>query len=65
MAAGTEVLWRDPHFQRVWFPPGADAPRVEAAEIVFSDRPGRSPQEIEDQVTYPHVVALTLGYQFK
>jgi hypothetical protein len=32
---GTEVLWRDPHFERVWFPPGAGAPRVEKAEVGF------------------------------
>jgi hypothetical protein len=35
VTAGTEVLWRDPHFERVWFPPGAAAPRVERAEIGF------------------------------
>jgi hypothetical protein len=35
VTAGTEVLWRDPHFERVWFPQGAGAPRVERAEIGF------------------------------
>jgi len=25
IAAGTEVVWGDPHFQRVWFPSGAPA----------------------------------------
>ena len=26
--AGTEVQWRDSHFERVWFPAAADAPKV-------------------------------------
>jgi len=26
---GTEVVWRDPHFERVWFPSGDRAPRIE------------------------------------
>jgi hypothetical protein len=29
IAAGTEVVWGDPHFDRIWFPPGAGAPKVE------------------------------------
>ena len=33
--AGTEVRWRDPHFERVWFPTGTGAPRVEKAEVGF------------------------------
>jgi hypothetical protein len=27
--AGVEVGWADPHFDRVWFPAGGDAPTVE------------------------------------
>jgi hypothetical protein len=27
--AGGEVVWADSHFDRVWFPAGGDAPRVE------------------------------------
>jgi hypothetical protein len=26
--AGTEVVWADPHFERVWFPTGAENPPV-------------------------------------
>lgn len=26
--AGTEVVWADPHFERVWFPTGAENPAV-------------------------------------
>ncbi|SRR6266496_5345359 len=29
VTAGTEVVWGDPHFDRVWFPAGADTPKVE------------------------------------
>ena len=29
ITAGTEVAWADPHFDRVWFKPGADNPKVE------------------------------------
>ena len=29
VTAGTEVVWADPHFDRVWFPAGSGAPRVE------------------------------------
>ncbi len=25
---GTEVVWADPHFERVWFPTGSGAPRL-------------------------------------
>jgi hypothetical protein len=25
---GTEVVWADPHFERVWFPTGAENPTV-------------------------------------
>ena len=35
VTAGTEVLWSDPHFERVWVPPGADVPRVERAAVGF------------------------------
>ena len=27
--AGAEVLWADPHFDRVWFPAGSGAPAIE------------------------------------
>jgi hypothetical protein len=41
--AGTEVIWADPHFDRVWFPAGSGVPRVERGSeglhAVFS-RPG-------------------------
>lgn len=43
VVAGTEVVWADPHFDRVWFPAGSGAPRVdrgpEGLHAVFS-RPG-------------------------
>jgi hypothetical protein len=26
--AGTEVVWADPHFERVWFPTGTENPTV-------------------------------------
>ena len=29
VTAGSEVVWADPHFDRVWFPTGSGAPRVE------------------------------------
>lgn len=29
VTAGDEVVWADPHFERVWFPSGADSPKVE------------------------------------
>lgn len=29
VSAGGEVVWADPHFERVWFPTGAGNPRVE------------------------------------
>lgn len=29
VVAGAEVVWADPHFDRVWFPAGSGAPRVE------------------------------------
>jgi hypothetical protein len=29
VAEGAEVLWADPHFDRVWFPAGAESPKVE------------------------------------
>ena len=29
ITAGTEVAWADPHFDRVWFKPSADNPKVE------------------------------------
>ena len=43
VVAGTEVVWADPHFDRVWFPSGLGAPRVERSSeglhAIFS-RPG-------------------------
>lgn len=41
--AGAEVLWADPHFLRVWFPPGPDAPHVEQIQGGFRavfEKPG-------------------------
>jgi hypothetical protein len=35
ITAGTEVLWSDPHFGRVWFPAGSENPRVERTEQGF------------------------------
>lgn len=35
IAAGTEVVWSDPHFGRVWFPAGSENPRVERTEQGF------------------------------
>jgi hypothetical protein len=29
VTAGSEVVWADPHFDRVWFPAGAESPKVE------------------------------------
>jgi hypothetical protein len=29
VSAGGEVVWADPHFDRVWFPAGAENPNVE------------------------------------
>lgn len=29
VSEGAEVLWADPHFDRVWFPAGAESPKVE------------------------------------
>ena len=28
VSPGTEVVWADPHFERVWFPSGSGAPRL-------------------------------------
>ena len=28
VVVGTEVIWADPHFERVWFPAGSSAPGV-------------------------------------
>jgi hypothetical protein len=43
VVAGTEVVWADPHFDRVWFPAGSGAPRVdrgpEGLHAIFS-QPG-------------------------
>ena len=43
VVAGTEVIWADTHFDRVWFPAGSGAPRVargpEGLHAVFT-RPG-------------------------
>ena len=33
--AWTEVVWSDPHFERVWFPPGPDMPQVERTKDGF------------------------------
>jgi hypothetical protein len=43
VVAGTEVVWADQHFDRVWFPAGSGAPRVdrgpEGLHAIFS-QPG-------------------------
>src|SRR5947207_274185 len=43
VVAGTELFWADPHFDRVWFPAGSGAPRIERGpeglRAVFT-RPG-------------------------
>ena len=40
--AGTEVIWIDPHFERVWFPSntGPTVKRTEAGLVVVFDTPG-------------------------
>ena len=35
VTAGSEVVWADPHFDRVWFPAGAESPRVERVSGEF------------------------------
>ena len=35
VTAGTEVIWSDPHFGRVWFPSGGENPRIERTEQGF------------------------------
>jgi hypothetical protein len=35
VTAGTEVVWSDPHFGRVWFPSSGENPRVERTEQGF------------------------------
>ncbi|WP_373500395.1 efflux RND transporter permease subunit [Desulfococcus sp.] len=45
-------LWRDP------VPVDAIPDIGENQQIVFSEWPGRSPQDVEDQITYPLTVAL-------
>jgi len=43
VVAGTEIVWADPHFDRVWFPTGIGAPRVDRGPEGFhavSPRPG-------------------------
>jgi hypothetical protein len=35
VAAGTEVVWADGHFDRVWFPPNTGAPRVERTALGY------------------------------
>ena len=36
--AGTEVVWADPHFERVWFPAGSGAPTIERVANGFRAR---------------------------
>lgn len=33
--AGTEVVWADAHFDRIWFPPNVGAPRVERSGLGY------------------------------
>lgn len=35
VSVGTEVVWADPHFERVWFPSSAGNPRVERTPAGF------------------------------
>lgn len=35
VSVGTEVVWADPHFDRVWFPSSAGSPRVERTPAGF------------------------------
>ncbi len=35
ITAGTEVIWNDPHFGRVWFPSSGENPRVERTDRGF------------------------------
>jgi hypothetical protein len=40
---GTEAVWADQHFERVWFPPSSQAPRIERIQGGFRalfERPG-------------------------
>lgn len=43
VAAGTEVVWSDPHIDRVWFPPssGIQVRRTNAGLSAAFPRPGR------------------------
>lgn len=36
VTVGTEVVWSDPHFGRVWFPSGGENPRVERTDQDFA-----------------------------
>ena len=41
--AGSEVVWADPHFERVWFPTGRHNPKIERVAGGFRakfDNPG-------------------------
>ena len=43
VSAGTEIVWHDEHFERVWFPPGEEMPRVDRTPDGFRtvfERPG-------------------------
>lgn len=50
--------WRIPGVQRDPVPVDAIPDTGENQQIVFTSWPGRSPQDVEDQVTYPLTVAL-------
>ena len=40
--AGTEVVWADPHFERVWFPRGGPSVKpTDAGLVTRLDTPGR------------------------
>jgi len=55
VTAGGEVMWADPHFDRVWFPAGADSPKVERVSGGFRamfTRPG----------TYRGAFTVTAGH---
>jgi len=50
--------WDTGEFQRDPIPVDAIPDYGENQQIVFTDWPGRSPQDIEDQITYPLTVSL-------
>lgn len=55
VAEGAEVVWADPHFDRVWFPAGAGSPKVERVPGGF--------RAVFDKVgTYRGAFTVTAGH---